>query len=140
MGWFFNKDESPLKELEPYGRCDFEISGESYKTGNLKKLFKKYGVQPGDYHLVEATLQADPANPYDKNAVEVFVDSLSVGYIPKNKAKKISILLLGETKKGNATVKALIKRGREDIGFSTVRLDLNWPPALSDQNKSGDKE
>jgi hypothetical protein len=126
----FNRAAKTLPKMEPYGRCEFEISGESFKTDNLRKLFEKHKVSPGDYHTLEAILEADPSNEYDKNAVEVFVDNLSVGYIPKEKAKKVSALLLNETKNGKAGVWALIKFAEDGIGFSTVRLDMNWPPNL----------
>lgn len=135
MGWFSNKESSrqglPLSKIKPYGRCDFEISGESYKTQNLRELFKIYNVTPGNYHTLDAILKADPSNPYDKNAVEVFIDELSVGYIPKDKAKKVSTLLLNQTKNGEAEVFALIKYAKDDIGFSNVRLDMDWPPQLN---------
>jgi len=130
MGWFSKKQANATSLMKPYGRCEFEINGESYKTENLKKLFKKYNITPGDYHTLDAILKADPYNPYDKNAVEVFIDGLSVGYIPKNKAKKLSNLLQTNTSNGEATVYALIKYASEDISFSTVRLDLDWPPEL----------
>ena len=129
MGIFHRSDKT-FPKMEPYGRCEFEISGESFKTDNLRKLFEKYKVSPGDYHTLDAILEADPSNEYDKNAVEVFVDNLSVGYIPKEKAKKVSALLLNETKNGKAGVWALIKFAEDDIRFSTVRLDMNWPPKL----------
>jgi hypothetical protein len=96
----FKKSEKTFPKLEPYGRCQFEISGESFKTDNLRKLFKKYDVSPGGYHTLEDILEADPLNDYDENAVEFFVDDLSVGYIPKDNAKKVSALLQNETKKG----------------------------------------
>jgi hypothetical protein len=128
----FSSSEKTFPTLEPYGRCQFEISGESFKTDNLRKLFKKYDVSPGGYHTLDAILEADPSNEYDKNAVEVFIDDLSVGYIPKDKAKKVSALLQNETKKGKAGVWALIKNAEDGIEFSTVRLDLSWPPKLSE--------
>lgn len=118
------------KDMKPYGRCEFEISGESYKTNNLRKLFKKYEVSPGGYHVLDAVLETDPLNPYDKNAVEVFIDNLSVGYIPKGKAKKVSNLLEGNTKNGKARVRALIKYAKDDINFSNVKLDMDWPPSF----------
>lgn len=88
--------------MTPYGRCEFDISGESYKTDNLKKLFKKYELKPGGYHVLDAVLETDPLNPYDRNAVVVFIVDLSVGYIPKGKAKKVSNLLESNTKNGKA--------------------------------------
>ena len=75
-------------------------------------------------------MRADPDNEYDKNAVEVLIDNLSVGYIPKEKAKKISAVLQNETKNGKAEVWALIKYAKYGLEFSTVRLDLDWPPKL----------
>lgn len=117
-------------QMNPSGRCDFEISGESFKTKNLQKLFKKYDVTPGNYHTLYAVLEADPTNEYDTNAVEVFIDDLSVGYIPKEEAKKVSTLLQNETNNGRAEVYALIKNAKDGIELSTVRLDMDWPPKL----------
>jgi hypothetical protein len=126
----FKKSEHPLPKMAPLGRCEFEISGESFKTENLSKLFVKYKVTQEGYHTLDAILRADPDNEYDKNAVEVLIDNLSVGYIPKEKAKKISAVLQNETKNGKAEVWALIKYAKYGLEFSTVRLDLDWPPKL----------
>ena len=135
MGWFSKKSEIKYPFMEAYGRCEFEINGESYKTSNLQKLFKQFNVEPGGYHVLTALLQTDPGNPYDKNAVEVFIENLSVGYIPKTKAKKLAILLENGPGKGYAQVGALIKYAEDAIGLSTVRLDMNWPPKFLSDSK-----
>ena len=35
----FKKSEHPLPKMAPLGRCEFEISGESFKAENLIKMF-----------------------------------------------------------------------------------------------------
>jgi hypothetical protein len=133
MGLFSRKPKVSrvLRKLKQSGDYDFEISGESFHTANLLTIFKNLNMNSTSSQIVEATLSRDPLNDYDKNAVEVLIQNLLVGYIPKEQARKVSKLLDNPIDKGEATISAEVRRANE-IGFSSVNLNLKWPPELLD--------
>ena len=133
MGIFSRKPKVSrvLRKLKPSQDYDFEISGESFHTANLLTIFKNLNMNSTSSQIVEATLSRDPFNDYDKNAVEVLIQNLLVGYIPKEQARKVSKLLDNPIDKGEATISAEVRRASE-IGFSSVNLNLKWPPELFD--------
>ena len=133
MGLFSRKPKVSrvLRKLKHSDNYDFEISGESFHTRNLLSIFHNLNMNSASSQIVEATLSRDPFNEYDKNAVEVLVQDLLVGYIPKEQARKVSKLLDNPIDKGEATISAEVRRANE-IGFSSVNLNLKWPPELLD--------
>jgi hypothetical protein len=60
---------------------DFEVHGESFHRDYIEMLLSKYGR--GKFVTV---LVAEPENPYDPNAVAVFVDGGLVGRLPREVA------------------------------------------------------
>jgi hypothetical protein len=67
-----------------------EVAGEWYRADNLRTLFKRHAKvsDSGAEVRLAAVLVPDPANPYDKRAVAVFVDDLHVGYMERPDASK----------------------------------------------------
>ena len=133
MGLFSRKPKvsRALRKLKHSQYYDFEISGESFHTGNFRTIFENLNMNSTSSQIVEATLTRDPFNEYDKNAVEVLIQNLLVGYIPKEQARKVSKLLDNPIDKGEAAISAEVRRANE-IGFSSVNLNLKWPPELLD--------
>jgi hypothetical protein len=102
---------------------DAEVVGESHYQSNLSKLTG--GRTPdGVEKVMTATLVLEDSNPYDRYAVRVDIDGLTVGYLPKEAAR-------AWRQKGASdrfTCPALIcggwDRGADDKGYFGVRLDL----------------
>ncbi len=60
---------------------DFELHGESFHRDYIETLLSKYGRAK-----FVTVLVAEPDNPYDPNAVAVYVDGGLVGRLPKDVA------------------------------------------------------
>lgn len=67
-----------------------EVKGTFARTPNVRRLLSKHpgwrsedGAERRD---VPVTLVPDPGNPYDANAVAVFMDDHHVGYLPREHA------------------------------------------------------
>lgn len=116
----------------------FEVAGEYYRTESIVELFRGIGISgpDGAETRLDATLVPDPANPFDRNAVAVYVGGLHVGYMERGDAKSYhraiaDMLLNGEA----ATVRSrqwVRKRGA-DI-FARVTLSLPEPEGFAAVN------
>ncbi|WP_407485047.1 hypothetical protein [Acinetobacter baumannii] len=98
----------------------FEIVGEQAYQKNLKKIA---GPKDEESKFVEvmATVISEPFNQYDKNAVKVEINGLTVGYLSKNDAKQLAGKVI------NKTVPAVIVGGwldEEDEGSYGVKLEI----------------
>lgn len=62
------------------------IAGTMYKEGGKKIL----PTLPAGQNL---SLKAEPTNPYDKNAVAVYMEDIQLGYVPKVDAPTIAKVL-----------------------------------------------
>lgn len=60
-----------------------EVNGESFHKSELLEIHRFMGNQADVFSAVDAFLLAEPSNPYDSNAVAVYVHEKKVGYIPK---------------------------------------------------------
>ena len=77
----------------------FEIVGESFQRDHLVQLIKKHkAIEVGEIYTT-ATLELEPSNDFDPNAVKVLVEGLQVGYIPKSFSESATdhIKSLGKT-------------------------------------------
>lgn len=107
-----------------------EVAGESYYGTSYRKIFQ--GIRIDDYsgaelHLL-ATLIADPANPYDRNAVAVFLKGLHAGYLAADDAKQYSQSLLDLQSNGrNLEVEARAWCSTAN-GHTSARTSLKMPP------------
>lgn len=62
------------------GDESLEIKGESFYQENLSQIVREVGRR------VHAVLVPEPDNPYDKNAVAVWVNGLQVGHLGREDA------------------------------------------------------
>lgn len=81
---------------------------------------------------VQATLAAEPENPYDPNAVAIYVQSEKVGYIGRKQAADYHAVLLGLSRQDaygwcDAFIVGGWDRGHGDTGFFGITLDLAPP-------------
>jgi hypothetical protein len=89
--------EKPIEYL-------FDIVGEQSYQANLRKIAGPK-QEKSKYVEVMARVISEPFNAYDKNAVKIEINGLTVGYLSRNEAK----LLAGKVI--NKTVPALINGG-----------------------------
>lgn len=79
--------DSPTVDMgeEDYAESDynFDVVGESFQRDHLIALLKKNKVIEIGQFQTQATLELEPKNDFDPNAVKVMVDGLQVGYVPK---------------------------------------------------------
>ncbi|MHC3125496.1 hypothetical protein [Acinetobacter sp. GN11] len=90
-------DEMPISYL-------FDIVGEQSYQANLRKIAGPK-QERSKYVEVTARVVSEPFNAYDKNAVKIEINGLTVGYLSRDDAK----LLAGKVI--NKTVPALINGG-----------------------------
>ena len=70
------------------GYEDLEVVGESHYQDNLRRLT---GYRRPDEHVrqeIHAVLGAEDDNPYDPNAVAVWIDGLQVGHLSRDDARR----------------------------------------------------
>jgi hypothetical protein len=78
--------------LEGDGTYQIEVVGESRYWDNLRKLAGSCENNAVEV-IKTAYLVPEPRNPNDPNAVRVEIDRLTVGYLPRSVAAKLSPLL-----------------------------------------------
>lgn len=80
------------------------LSSESYFTSNRPQQYSKYPI----FSTKSVKLMAEPENEYDKNAIQVLIDDVVVGYVPKTLTEEIHEELKNENKY-QAIIKADLK-------------------------------
>ena len=67
---------------------NIEVAGESYRRAEIAAAFRGLPVQLPNGHEIEesAVLVPDPHNPFDSNAVAVYLRGQHVGYLPASDA------------------------------------------------------
>lgn len=86
---------------------DFDIVGEQSYQQNLARISGQKELRSKHFEC-SAIVISEPSNRFDKNAIRVEINGLIVGYIPKEKAKKLSRYSVRKT------VPALINGGWKD--------------------------
>lgn len=76
-----------------YPRNSVEVNGESFHKQELTNVYHYLGAKPDVFVSVDAVLEREASNPFDANAVAVYVQEKKVGYIPKEFAKTFSDFL-----------------------------------------------
>lgn len=116
-----------------------EVAGEWYRAENLRTLFARHAKisESGAEIRLPAVLVPDAANPYDSNAVAVFVDGLHVGYMERPDAQRyhhhIAKLSGGELV---VTSRQWLRASADDI-WARVTLSLPLPENLRCPNPFG---
>ncbi|SDP39517.1 HIRAN domain-containing protein [Filomicrobium insigne] len=111
-----------------------EVVGESKYQDALSRSYRRHGGR--DRHpKVMAELVPELDNPYDENAVMIFIDGQKIGYLRREKAAEYRTVL-GE-KTGSCSAKIVGGFERDDGGraFFGVKLNMSWPPSFVAQGK-----
>lgn len=108
-----------------------DVVGESHYQRAIERIAGKRTDESKRVAAV-AILLREPGNPYDKNAVAVFIRGHQVGYLAREDASLFQPLLLDLEARGEAAVcDALIvggwDRGKRGQGYFGVQLDLQRP-------------
>lgn len=114
----------------------FAVHGESYRQTAIRELRARCKPHPTERGRLtcDVTLVAEPANPYDQNAVAVHSSCGHVGYLPRDAAPDFAELLAEARTLGYDGVRcgAIItggEPGRESLG---VVLLLSYPDVCLD--------
>jgi len=99
----------------------FDVVGESHYQDNIDKIAGGK-TEEGHELQVDAILVREPSNQYDKNAVRVDVNGMTVGYLDRASAKTYIRKYGDVTTISSAVVVGGWKRGRKDSGSYGVRL------------------
>jgi hypothetical protein len=109
----------------------FEIVGEAAFQHDLLLLAGGRKNARGVEIKEQAELHPEPFNPYDQNAVAVYIRGTKVGYFSRQDAP-IFKAFLQKVRADSAVCDALIVGGWDDgagdEGHFGVKLSLSWPP------------
>lgn len=113
-----------------------EVAGEWYRADNLRELFRRHSrvSESGAEIRLPAVLVPDPGNPFDRNAVAVFVDNLHVGYMERADARRYHSALAGLVPSTLAVQSRHWVRGTQSDTWARVTIKLPEPAALSCPN------
>jgi predicted Zn-ribbon and HTH transcriptional regulator len=94
--------EGTVKATLLMGDEDLEVVGESYRQDNLWRVVGgRHRPEARVREGVHAMLLAEDGNPYDPNAVSVWINGLMVGYLPRDQARVLRPgLLAAQERKG----------------------------------------
>ena len=124
--------EGTLEAALLEGHDDLEVVGESHRQENLWRLL-------GGQHRPEvrvrmdvyAMLLAEDGNPYDANAVSVWIDGLMVGYLPRDEARRFRPGLLALQKREGKPIAlegVIAGGGMQDDGPGRLGVFLRYDP------------
>ncbi len=128
--------------IEPWsGRLQhYEVAGEFYRSASIQKLFTGASVRKegGAELRLPAVLVPDPGNPFDRNAVAVYVNDHHVGYLEREDAKDFAPALAALAQQGQSLQVesrqwARYDNYRRDL-YSRVTLRLPDPDAITPRN------
>ena len=104
---------------------NYEIVGESYRRESLLKIINSHNAASiGKLHI-EAELEPEPSNSFDKNAVRVLIDGKHVGYIPQIDSERVGNLIK-KSGEGKMKVKARIGWDKnQNMQFIGVKIALD---------------
>jgi hypothetical protein len=76
-----------------FPRNSVEVNGESFHKEQLTNVYHYLGAKPDVFVSVDAVLEREADNPFDANAVAVYIHEKKVGYVPKELAQTFAEFL-----------------------------------------------
>lgn len=64
------------------------VAGVPHHLPAVAKAFRQYGLPPRERMDISAILRREPNNPYDPNAIAVYIADAQVGYVPQEIATR----------------------------------------------------
>lgn len=115
----------------------FNVVGESRYYDQIRKIAARLGGGRSGQAITVAVLKPEPDNAYGRNAVQVTIDDLVVGYLPAEEAPGYSPLLNHLARLGVlVSVPARVWWDADDGYMASIRLDLAPPGLLVPLNAS----
>lgn len=128
LSWLFGDSSASPTPLDGDGEYSLQVVGESKYQHVLDRIC---GGKTEDGHEYEctATLEREPHNPHDANAIVVKIEGKPVGYVPRPAAKKLAPVIdrLGSVAQCDAMIRGGWDDGEGDSGHYGVVLDLEVP-------------
>ena len=124
--------EGTLEAALLEGDEDLEVVGESHRQDNLWRVLG--GQHRPEVHVrmdVYAMLLAEDGNPYDPNAVSVWIGGLTVGYLPRDEARRLRPGLLAAQERAGKPVAlegAIVGGGKGNDRSSQLGVFLRYDP------------
>jgi hypothetical protein len=108
-----------------YGFFIQEIAGESHYQSELGKIAGPK-TDAGANHEAIAHLVPEPTNKFDRRAIRVEIDGMTVGYIPKDDFDLFNGVLKGRTGVVKARINGGWDRGKRGSALFGVELDVAY--------------
>lgn len=96
------------------------VNGARHHAENIQRLIITHAKGSLSYDCL-ATLESEPQNEFDRNAIAVMVSNLRVGYISARTAPKVKEIIGDTPKSLNCT---LLWNGNPDLDFSLYTVQL----------------
>lgn len=132
--WFGSKPTEKTR-LHPGRGWTVEVVGESNFQSAIAGHYRRSGGVDSDLKC-EAELVPEPTNPHDENAIPVQIGGLTVGYLPRDRAKEYRAQI-AKLPQLNAAISCSAKivgghqlEDGEPAHFG-VKLNVSWPPRLA---------
>ena len=104
---------------------NYEIVGESYRRDNLLEIINHHNAASHGKLNIDAVLEPEPSNSFDKNAVRVLIDGKHVGYIPQIDSERVGNIIK-RSGEGRMKVKARIGWDKnQNMKFIGVKIALD---------------
>lgn len=118
--------------LEGDEEYDFEIVGESKYQDALEDICGGRSTESADCECI-VTLEFEPSNGYDPNAVAIMIAGSKVGYLARHHAAEYHEAskrhgFYKRSTQCNAMIVGGWDNGHGKRGHFGVKLDLSWPP------------
>lgn len=110
-------------QIEGDGDFEFDIVGESHYQDALSEICGGKATNGHERYCV-AYLLPEPENPYDSNAIAVYINKLQVGYIDRQSARRMSKSMSGQVVTVDAVIVGGWRHTNGDQGAFGVKLDL----------------
>lgn len=124
--------EGTLRAALLEGHEDLEVVGESHRQDNLWRVVGgRHRPEVRVRMDVYAMLLAEDGNPYDANAVSVWIDGLMVGYLPRDEARRLRPGLLALQERESTPIAlqgAIVGGGMRDDGPGRLGVFLRYDP------------
>jgi hypothetical protein len=124
-----SEDRPEVEDSDERGFGWRRIRGEDYRLDNVRAAFKAAELYPPtQQRFAVATLEVDPTNAADPNAVKVVIADRHVGFIPRDETAPYRRIIADLAQCGlDATCRAWIYRSEQDTTRIRIRLALARP-------------
>jgi hypothetical protein len=108
-----------------FPRNSVEVNGESFHKEELTNVYHYLGAKPDVFVPVDAVLEREAGNPFDANAVAVYIQEKKVGYVPKELAETFSDFL--DSNRYSSIWASAALKYISSLGQFRVRLMVQMP-------------